>query len=77
MAEEDDLPLGARQAGGRAATRAGQRRWLEPLTLDLLGLEELEAYVTELKAEIARAEAEAARKSSHKNAAEAFFRKPG
>lgn len=68
MPEDDDLPL---------SSRPGQRRWLAPLTLDLLGLEELAAYVAELKAEIARAEAEAARKTSHRGAAESFFRKPG
>ena len=63
MAREDDEPL----------TR---RRRLEPLLLDSLGIEELRSYVDELKTEIARVEADIGRKSSHKSAADAFFRKP-
>lgn len=44
---------------------------LEPLSLD-----ELRDYITSLTAEIARAEAEIARKQSHAAAASQFFRKP-
>jgi uncharacterized small protein (DUF1192 family) len=50
-------------------------RRLTPLPLDSLGLEELRAYIGELQAEIARAETEIARKSTHRSAADAFFRK--
>jgi len=46
------------------------------LSLDSLGVEELTAYITELREEIARTEAEIARKQSHRSAADAFFRAP-
>ncbi|MBU6499120.1 MAG: DUF1192 domain-containing protein [Rhodospirillales bacterium] len=49
---------------------------LTPLVLDALGVEELGEYISELRAEIARAEAEISRKSAHRSAADAFFRKP-
>lgn len=49
---------------------------LARLTLDSLGIEELRAYIVELREEIARVEADIGRKQSHKNAADAFFRKP-
>ena len=64
MAQDDDLPV-------RKRTR------LEKLTLETLGIEELRDYIGELKDEIARVEADIARKHSHKSAADAFFRKPG
>ncbi len=64
MAEDEDAPV-------RKRTR------LEKLTLDTLGVEELRDYIGELKDEIARTEADIARKQSHKSAADAFFRKPG
>ena len=51
-------------------------RRLEPLVLDLLGVEELRDYIAELQAEIVRAEAEITRKQAHRSAADAFFRKP-
>ncbi|MBN8889138.1 MAG: DUF1192 domain-containing protein [Rhodospirillales bacterium] len=44
--------------------------------LDLWGVAELEGYMGELRAEIARAEAEIGRKNAHRSAADAFFRKP-
>jgi uncharacterized small protein (DUF1192 family) len=53
-----------------------KRRRLEPLLLDSLGIEELHAYIGELRAEIARVEADITRKSSHRSAADAFFRRP-
>jgi uncharacterized small protein (DUF1192 family) len=60
--DEDDLP------------RPAPRR-VTPLPLDLLGLAELQAYIDELKTEIARVEAEIGRKQSHRSTADAFFRK--
>jgi uncharacterized small protein (DUF1192 family) len=62
--EEEDLPI-------RKRTR------LDKLVLDMLGIEELRDYIGELKDEIARVEADIARKNSHRSAADAFFRKPG
>lgn len=63
MKEEDDLPQ-------------RRTRRLEKLPLDLLGIEELNEYISELREEIARVEADIARKHSHRSAADAFFRKP-
>ncbi len=51
-------------------------RRLDPLPLATLGVDELRGYIEELRAEIARDEADIARKSDHRQAAEAFFR-PG
>ena len=42
--------------------------------LDPLGVEELQSYIAELQAEIARAEVAIARKQDHRGAAERFFR---
>jgi uncharacterized small protein (DUF1192 family) len=54
------------------------RARLEKLTLDSLGIEELQAYIGELRGEIARVEADIARKQGHRSAADAVFRaKPG
>ena len=64
MARDDEEPL------------PRPRARLERLTLDMLGIEELNAYIDELKAEIARVEEDIGRKQSHRSAAEAFFRKP-
>jgi uncharacterized small protein (DUF1192 family) len=58
---EDDLP------------RPKPRR-LQDLKLDGLGIDELEGYIAELRAEITRVEAEIARKRGHRSAADAVFR---
>jgi uncharacterized small protein (DUF1192 family) len=63
MAEEEDLPI-------------RKRRWLEPLPLDTLGIDELRDYIAALQGEIARVEADIGRKHSHRSAADSFFRKP-
>jgi uncharacterized small protein (DUF1192 family) len=49
-------------------------RRLQELRLDPLAVTELEDYIAELRAEIARVEAEIGRKRSHRSAADAFFR---
>lgn len=63
MLEEDDLPQ-------------RRKRRLEKLTLDLLGIDELNDYINELREEIGRVEADITRKQTHRSAADAFFRKP-
>jgi len=62
MARDEDEPL-------------TKRRRLEPLLLDSLGIEELRGYIDELRTEIARVETDIGRKSSHRSAADAFFKK--
>ncbi len=47
---------------------------LQPLLLDPLGVAELQAYIGELQAEIARAEADIKKNGAHRNAADAFFK---
>ena len=64
MARDDDEPV-------------LKRTRLEKLLLDALGIDELRDYITELREEIMRVEADITRKQSHKSAADAFFRKPG
>ena len=49
---------------------------LERLVLDTLSVDELHAYIDELREEIARVEADIVRKQSHRSAADAFFRRP-
>lgn len=61
MAEDDDMPV-------------RKRRRLEPPVLDSLSVEELRDYIQELHNEIARVEADIARKQSHRSAADAFFK---
>jgi uncharacterized small protein (DUF1192 family) len=63
MPEEDEGPV-------RKRTR------LEKMVLDTLGIEELRDYIGELKAEIARVEADIDRKQGHRSAADAFFKRP-
>jgi len=53
-----------------------QSRRLESLPLDGLGVAELQSYIEELKAEIARAENAIAGKQEHRAVADGFFRKP-
>lgn len=53
-----------------------KRSRLEKLVLDTLGIEELNDYIGELRAEIARVEADIDRKQGHRSAADAFFRRP-
>ncbi|MBT5412979.1 MAG: DUF1192 domain-containing protein [Rhodospirillaceae bacterium] len=43
--------------------------------LEVLGVEELEEYIAELEAEIARARATIGGKTSHRSAADALFKK--
>ena len=52
------------------------KKLLTPPPLDLLGVEELAAYVAELQAEIARVEQAITSKRAHKSAAAAFFKTP-
>jgi uncharacterized small protein (DUF1192 family) len=63
MLTEDDLPR------PKAALMASP-------PLDRLGVEELQLYITDLRAEIGRAEAEIARKKALLDAAHGFFRTP-
>ena len=44
--------------------------------LDPLGVAELQSYITELRAEIARAEATIVRKQDHRSTADSVFRRP-
>jgi uncharacterized small protein (DUF1192 family) len=53
-----------------------KRARLEKPVLDSLSVEELREYIVELKAEIARVEADIERKQGHRSAADAFFRRP-
>lgn len=46
------------------------------LPFDELGIAELETYILELRAEIARAEAEIARRRGHRSLADQVFGKP-
>lgn len=52
------------------------KKLLIPPSLDLLGVEELAAYVAELQGEIARVEQAMGAKRAHKDAAAAFFKTP-
>jgi len=52
-----------------------KRLRLEKLVLDTLGIAEMREYIEELKAEIARVEADIERKQGHRSAADSFFRR--
>ena len=47
----------------------------KPKNLDPLSIDELNNYIAELEAEIARVKSEMAKKSAHLSAAAAFFKK--
>ncbi len=49
---------------------------VEQLKLDVLSVADLRAYIGELQAEIARAEAAIAQKDGARGVAESFFRRP-
>ncbi len=49
---------------------------VERLKLDVLSVADLRAYIGELQAEIARAEAAIAQKDGARGVAESFFRRP-
>ena len=50
---------------------------LVPPVLDSYGIAELNAYIADLEAEIARVKAKINTKDAHKTAAAAFFKTPG
>ncbi|HTJ90747.1 MAG TPA: DUF1192 domain-containing protein [Acidocella sp.] len=52
------------------------KKLLLPPPLDLLGVEELEAYIADLEAEILRVRQAIGAKQAHRNAAAAFFKTP-
>ncbi len=60
---EDDLPRPA-------------RKLLIPPALDMLGVEELNAYIDDLNAEISRVKQAISAKEAHRDAAAAFFKTP-
>lgn len=60
--EEDELPR--------------RRQVLEEPRFDGWDVSQLQDYIAELKAEIARAEVAIGARNDHRSAAEAFFRKP-
>ena len=47
---------------------------LAPMVLDRMGIAELEHYIAELRAEIARAETQIAAKLDHRSAADSLFK---
>jgi uncharacterized small protein (DUF1192 family) len=49
---------------------------LVPPVLDMLGIDELQAYIVMLEGEIARVKAVISAKDAHKQAAAAFFKMP-
>jgi uncharacterized small protein (DUF1192 family) len=52
------------------------RNLLIPPPLDMLGVDELRAYIAALEAEISRVNAAISAKNAHKTAAAAFFKTP-
>jgi uncharacterized small protein (DUF1192 family) len=55
--------------------RPAKKGRLEPLLLDPLSVADLEAYILELRAEIARAETAISHKGSARNVADSFFKR--
>jgi uncharacterized small protein (DUF1192 family) len=54
-----------------------RRKPVQPKDLTLLGIEELETYVAELEAEIARVRVEITAKLGQRRGAEALFKRSG
>ena len=52
-----------------------KKRKIEPKNLDVMGVKELDDYIAELEAEIARVRAVIAKKTTHRSAAESFFKR--
>ncbi len=49
---------------------------LKPRLLDNLSVDDLKAYINDMKAEIARVESDIVKKEAHKNAISGLFKKP-
>jgi uncharacterized small protein (DUF1192 family) len=54
--------------------RPAKKKRLEPFSLDALSIDDLRAYISELTAEIARADAEIAKKEGARGHADSFFK---
>jgi len=54
-----------------------KRRWVEPVALEPVSVEDLREYVAALRAEIGRVESAIEGKQSHRSAAEKFFKSGG
>jgi uncharacterized small protein (DUF1192 family) len=52
-----------------------RRKPIQPKDLGLMGIEELEAYIAQLKAEISRVRVEITAKLGHRGGAEALFKR--
>ena len=52
----------------------GKPKHLPPVSLDTMGIDEIQDYITSLREEIQRAEAVISRKQSHRSVADGFFR---
>lgn len=52
-----------------------RKKKIEKRNLDVLGVKELEAYIAELEEEIARVRQAISGKTSHRSAAESFFKR--
>ena len=53
------------------------RNRFQPPVIDRWGVEDLRAYIAELREEIARAESEIGKREASKAAADLFFKRPG
>jgi uncharacterized small protein (DUF1192 family) len=75
-----DMGIGVMRIEGRMLREdediPRKRPRFEPLPLDGVSREDMEAYIAALEAEIARVRATITARDSHKGAAEALFRKP-
>lgn len=52
-----------------------RKKKIEKRNLEVMGVRELEAYIAELEAEIARVREAIGGKTSHRSAAESFFKR--